>query len=376
LFVSLFFAEKMCYFCIMIYTLLIFLPAIVVMGLMIQFHIQKREWTALFTLTFIILVFIIHCITQMYVWYNGSDPENPFIKAKNVALGLIGPAMYIFLCSKSGTNWKTLSTVCLTALVAVNFLGGITLNIGKACPVPFPPDRHLHIMYECREIGSHNIFFLISLAQLIWIFVWAITFYQRMKKEKLHLNKQSETLAYFIIAVLLVNVFSIFIPASVWYNYLATPLSFFAITSALTTIIEVLISRGYAITLVLDENNEPAVGTQTINESKLERQIKEYVEGKKAYLNSELRIENVARELATNRTYISKAVKEMTGDNFNSYLNSLRIRDAKKMIEENPDTNLDVIAEKCGFKSGSSFTKVFKKETGLTPKEVRKGGKN
>jgi transcriptional regulator GlxA family with amidase domain len=54
----------------------------------------------------------------------------------------------------------------------------------------------------------------------------------------------------------------------------------------------------------------------------------------------------------------------------NTYLQSVRIERARKMLEES-DFNIDTIMNKIGYEDASSFRRLFKKRTGLTPTEYR-----
>ncbi len=54
----------------------------------------------------------------------------------------------------------------------------------------------------------------------------------------------------------------------------------------------------------------------------------------------------------------------------NTYLQSVRIERARKMLEES-DYNVDTVMNKIGYEDASSFRRLFKKKTGLTPTEYR-----
>jgi transcriptional regulator GlxA family with amidase domain len=54
----------------------------------------------------------------------------------------------------------------------------------------------------------------------------------------------------------------------------------------------------------------------------------------------------------------------------NTYLQSVRIERARKMLEES-DYNIDTVMNKIGYEDASSFRRLFKKKTGLTPTEYR-----
>jgi len=62
--------------------------------------------------------------------------------------------------------------------------------------------------------------------------------------------------------------------------------------------------------------------------------------------------------------------KQVTGISFKEYLNKVRIEEAKSLLEHT-DYSIMEIAVACGYSDQSYFTKVFKKATGITPKQYR-----
>ena len=87
--------------------------------------------------------------------------------------------------------------------------------------------------------------------------------------------------------------------------------------------------------------------------------------------DSNLTLNSIAEMLDTNRTYLSKAIKDTTGDYFPALVRSLRVKRAIRMMEQNEDVSLIEIYEKSGFTSKSSFYSAFKHETGMSPSVYR-----
>ena len=69
--------------------------------------------------------------------------------------------------------------------------------------------------------------------------------------------------------------------------------------------------------------------------------------------------------------YICKVFKEYTGFTFVEYLNSLRVKEAQKLLRQRKYSIMD-ISEKVGFGSISHFGRVFKSVTGIPPLNYRK----
>lgn len=85
---------------------------------------------------------------------------------------------------------------------------------------------------------------------------------------------------------------------------------------------------------------------------------------------SKLTNEEIAREFHYHPHYLSKIMKEEIGFTLHQYIIYNQIVNAKKLLIS---TNLAVetIAWKVGFSSTSYFIKMFRRETGQTPKQYR-----
>ncbi|MEW4371357.1 response regulator transcription factor [Paenibacillus kandeliae] len=93
------------------------------------------------------------------------------------------------------------------------------------------------------------------------------------------------------------------------------------------------------------------------------------------YTNAELSLNGVANQmLYMNPDYLGKIFKKVTGDNFSHYVNRYRIERATEHIRRSGDVKVFELAELFGFGGNSQyFSQVFKKVTGMTPTEYRRG---
>lgn len=80
----------------------------------------------------------------------------------------------------------------------------------------------------------------------------------------------------------------------------------------------------------------------------------------------------VAAVIGLNPTYFGQLFKNETGVHFSEYLTALRIEKAKTLLRDN-QKNVAEIAFEVGFSSQSYFGFIFKKATGLSPKQYRAG---
>lgn len=91
------------------------------------------------------------------------------------------------------------------------------------------------------------------------------------------------------------------------------------------------------------------------------------------FRDADLRLNDLASKLGTNRTYISRLINNKANTNFCDYINSHRISYAKKLflLQEDEQLTLDEIALESGFSSQSSFYRVFMKLEGTSPAKYR-----
>ena len=89
-----------------------------------------------------------------------------------------------------------------------------------------------------------------------------------------------------------------------------------------------------------------------------------------ANFSSNLTLESVAAHVHLNPDYFSSVFKQSTGSSFKEYLNMVRIEESKRLLG-NTDYSIVDIAIAVGFEDQSYFSRVFKKYTGLTPRQYR-----
>ncbi len=106
-------------------------------------------------------------------------------------------------------------------------------------------------------------------------------------------------------------------------------------------------------------------------------QLTKMVAKQEIFLDASLTIEDLAKQLSTNRRYLSQVINEYTNKNFNNYINEFRIKKATRIIldPKYDYLSLEGIASFVGFNSKSSFNNFFKKYTGVTPSFFKKNHK-
>jgi len=100
-------------------------------------------------------------------------------------------------------------------------------------------------------------------------------------------------------------------------------------------------------------------------------QVKNVVEEKALFKDVDFSISQLSNILKTNNLYIAKSIKANGYSNFNHYLNTCRIENVKKLIQENDINKITLmyIYTASGFSNQSTFNRVFKQIEGITPSE-------
>lgn len=101
-------------------------------------------------------------------------------------------------------------------------------------------------------------------------------------------------------------------------------------------------------------------------EEMLKSNIQKWIDDKE-FTKGGLTIEDIARQTASNRTYVSHFVNTHYGMSFREWINYLRLQYAKDIMLKSPDKSVADIALESGYLSTSFFSRIFKETEGLTP---------
>lgn len=82
-------------------------------------------------------------------------------------------------------------------------------------------------------------------------------------------------------------------------------------------------------------------------------------------------VKDICNAVGYSKSTVLSAFKKEFSTTVNSYLNTLRLERAKKMLE-NEDTSINEVALSCGFSDQSYFSKVFSAAYGITPTDYRR----
>lgn len=118
--------------------------------------------------------------------------------------------------------------------------------------------------------------------------------------------------------------------------------------------------------------NPNYIVTKSTEELKLK--VEGVLENKKIYLNPGLNLRVLAEKTNLSERQLSSFLNNEMHVSFYDLINSYRITEAKKRLASSDYGKYTVegVGHSCGFKSRSSFFKIFKKETGVSPSAYKK----
>ncbi len=96
------------------------------------------------------------------------------------------------------------------------------------------------------------------------------------------------------------------------------------------------------------------------NIGKSKRNIAETIETERLFLQQDLKINDIAKLLRTNRDYIYQAINVRMGMSFSEYINRLRVNHATQLMKDTPEMSTNEVAFRSGFSSLASFYRNFK----------------
>ena len=103
------------------------------------------------------------------------------------------------------------------------------------------------------------------------------------------------------------------------------------------------------------------------------------LEAKLFFLDKKYNLTTLAKKCNTNSSYLSKVINTHKGKTFSEYITDMRITYVLSALKDDKKLRsytIQSIAEEIGFKKSESFSKAFKKRTGINPSFYIKNLKN
>lgn len=119
-----------------------------------------------------------------------------------------------------------------------------------------------------------------------------------------------------------------------------------------------------------DVDNPVDVDNNTPNLYEYEKLVLKAQEYIRQHLSNDLSMQMIAEYLHCSTSHLMHIFKKKIGKTVIEYITDERINKARQILKES-DLPINVTARICGYEDYSYFTRVFKKETGMTPRNYR-----
>ena len=108
--------------------------------------------------------------------------------------------------------------------------------------------------------------------------------------------------------------------------------------------------------------------------SEIAQKLLKFMETDRPYLDEELTLQKLSLLTSISTHHLSQAINQSLNTNFYKFVNAYRIEEVKRKLK-NPEFekySILGIAFESGFNSKSTFNKIFKEETGMTPSAFKR----
>ncbi len=119
--------------------------------------------------------------------------------------------------------------------------------------------------------------------------------------------------------------------------------------------------------LLLQRLNDALTSAMVSNEAFVDI-IRKYIYRNIA--NAALSLEMLSRHFGYSSEHFSRKFRQMTGVTLQSFIGDMRMERAKELLSD-PASSITWVSRQVGFKDPAYFSKVFKRHTGLLPKEYK-----
>lgn len=91
----------------------------------------------------------------------------------------------------------------------------------------------------------------------------------------------------------------------------------------------------------------------------------------KPFLKEGITLASAAEDMGVSARLLSQYINSIHRQNFNTWVNGMRVDEIKRVMESEPDVTVAQLAQRTGFTDASAMAKVFRRFTGITPRQYR-----
>lgn len=336
-------------------------------------------------------------VLEVMLCYSGYIAYVPFLVNVGEPFDfLYGPLGYLYVLGFTRPNFRLTFKHALLMLPALayaiyNLPFYVQTHAYKLCSVAHAFGRpHEQAVKAVHFLWSHSDFYISGLMLDILVFLSVSTFlslsfyqiYQYARRQGQSMFAMINHNVNWALKIELMTTVVMLVAAVLSYAFAGGDLGDIYITTAVSIALYCL-SFGVITQSKVLEKTEEAVARKKYEKSTLDADLSEdslkkllsCMEQQQPYLNSNLTLPELSARLSLSTHHLSQLINERLNQNFFDFVNTYRIREVqRKLVDSNlAHIKIEEIAFDTGFNSKSAFNTAFKKITGTTPSQYRKG---
>jgi len=300
-----------------------------------------------------LLIMICIRISKSIFFYFNPALDKTFLQIGLSAYFMIGPFLYFYVKAKLASietpiKWK----------IHLGILVSVILSIGLS----FPYKNHPELWGKYYWVFYYQ-----------WLFYLCLSGYLLKGKLQLLISKSPiEQSDIWLLSIFIGNAIIWFAHYSASYtSYIVGALSFSFVFYLL-----ILLFIFRPKTEVVNESHKYADKKISEDEAKvIIDKLGILMDEEALYKDPNLTMPKLAKKLNILTPRLSQLVNDNLNKSFTLFINEYRIKSAKSLLTQEKPMKMEVISERCGFNSNSTFYAVFKKIAGTTPAKYRESVK-
>lgn len=311
--------------------------------------ITKKKKFSNYFLALLLLMLSIRIIKSIFLYFNPLL-STTFIQIGLSACVLIGPFLFLYL--KTYNTQKKVNWFIHTVpyLIVMTILGTL---------YSYSEHRGGWSIWIVKSIYIQWLIYILVSFKFIKPSIRKIKTKERVKNIDIWLIS-----IYFGVAFILLS-YSI----GAYTSYIVGALSFSFI---IYLILLLIVFKTNKTTTFFEENEK--YQNKIIEKGiidRIEKELPKFTQ-EELFLNPNITLKETAISLGIPKHILSQYLNEKLGKSFSTFINELRIKKAKELLETKTNFRIESIGYESGFNSKSTFFTAFKKITGQTPSEYQK----
>ncbi len=342
--------------------------------------------------------------TLSFIWASsitGGPGGMPYALeiVEGFAILLYFPLIYLYF--RSLTDERPLGWRDYLWLLPALLVGGANMGLYLTVGGPEAPELLSRLAHEgtaalkAEAPGQRMLYFvgvtlinLVARVQMVWVMIYAALRYMRYRRrlDEFFSNPEGKSLennrATIICLFIMLSISIIFSVGRYYYtDHKALGILLMSLTGIVAYILDYNVaSLHYTASDLAREQrqgdaealSEGYAGQANPKMQALGEEFERLLDEEHIFLQSDLRLDDVARMMRTNRAYISRMINERFGCSFSTLVNSRRIARAQELMKAQPELKTEQLAESSGFANATYFSTTFRRQTGQTSREWRR----